>query len=233
MSEDRKADIKVITLLDILIIIACLICIHVCYQVYFKDNKEVITSSIDTFDNAVLEMPEEALETLKAIDISRSTSIIVKEETIIPTPTPTPISTEPPKILTSEEQYDIYIEEISEAYGVNSNLIKSMVWHESRYLENAVNWNGECVGLMQVSTRWNKDRAIKLGVSDFFDPYSNILLGVDCISEFLNTYDDPAFALMMYNMKHDDAKAMYARGEINTYARSVLERADQLENGGA
>lgn len=131
-----------------------------------------------------------------------------------------------PEPLTLEEQIDIWVEEICSNYNVNSSLVKSMIWHESRYRPDAR--NGNCLGLMQISTRWHQGRAERLGVTDFFDPYSNILLGVDYISELLTKYKDPALALMAYNMGPAAAVAKYRSGEISGYAKSVLARADHI-----
>lgn len=131
------------------------------------------------------------------------------------------------KPLTEKEQIDSFIVDIANMYDIEPELIQSIVWHESRYKPDA--YNGNCLGLMQVSTRWHADRAEKLGVTDFYDPYGNILLGVDYISELMDRYDDPALALMMYNMKHSTAMSLYEKGEISFYAKSVLERAELLK----
>lgn len=132
-----------------------------------------------------------------------------------------------PEELSPEEVIDGYIVDICEGYDVEPSLVQSIVWHESRYLPDAT--NGDCVGLMQISTYWHTDRAKRLGVTDFYDPYSNILLGVDYLNELLIQYKDPILVLMLYNMKHDTAKSMYAQGHISEYASSVLARSDKIK----
>lgn len=133
------------------------------------------------------------------------------------------------KVLTQEEQIDLYVEDICEDYGVDPYIVKSIIWHESRYNPNAS--NGNCVGLMQISTYWNAKRANELGVIDFYDPYSNILIGVDIISDMLNNNNDIKLTLMLYNMDHDTAYSWYSQGKISDYALSVLDRAESLRRG--
>ena len=131
------------------------------------------------------------------------------------------------KSLTQEELIDTYIVEICKDYNVEPTLIQSIVWHESRY-DPTVS-NGQCIGLMQVSKKWHGERAKKLGVKDLYDPYGNILVGVDYIHELLTKYEDPALALMMYNMSHATAKRLYNNGIISEYAKAVLIRADKIK----
>lgn len=120
-----------------------------------------------------------------------------------------------------------YVREICKEYdNVDPELIIPIVSIESRYNPDAK--NGSCVGLMQVSTKYNKDRADKLGVSDFFDPYGNIQIGVDYISELIEEYDDVYLALMLYNMKWDSAFKLYNSGSISNYAKSVVKHRDEL-----
>jgi hypothetical protein len=135
-----------------------------------------------------------------------------------------PVITDPKEIIEN------YIEEICKQYkNVDPNLVKSIVYHESRYNPEAE--NGNCVGLMQVSTHWNADRAARLGVTNFKDPYSNILIGVDFLSELFYKYEDPALVLMLYNMKWKDAFRLHANGVVSGYAKSVLAKAGDYREG--
>lgn len=133
----------------------------------------------------------------------------------------------------NEQTINEYVDDICILYdNVEPELVKSIIWHESRYNPKAVNYDGSCVGLMQISTFWHKSRAFELGVQDFFDPEGNILLGIDYLSELFNHYKDPVLVLMLYNMEHDTAFKLYNEGKISNYASSVLERAEMLKNGG-
>lgn len=122
-----------------------------------------------------------------------------------------------------------YIRDIASRYNIQPELVMSIIQHESRYNPRAK--NGNCVGLMQVSMRWHSDRAARLGVTDFYDPYGNILIGVDYIAELFAKYKDPRLVLMLYNMKHNDAIKSYNKGEISGYAKSVLAKAEVYKKG--
>jgi soluble lytic murein transglycosylase-like protein len=133
------------------------------------------------------------------------------------------------KPLTERELINTYIRSISAKYDIEPELIMSIIQSESEYNPKAK--TGNCLGLMQVSSRWHADRAKKLGVKDFYDPYSNILIGVDYISELLAQYKDKRLVLMLYNMNHNTAMNMYKEGNISYYARTVLARAEQYKKG--
>jgi hypothetical protein len=134
-----------------------------------------------------------------------------------------PIQEKPPN---QEDQIDKYITEICTNYSnkVLPELVKSVIDRESSRNPKAT--NGDCLGLMQVSSYWHSKRAAKLGVKDFYDPYGNILLGVDYLNELLYSYKDIRLVLMLYSMNHDDAFAMYKKGQISDYAISVLAKAE-------
>lgn len=145
-------------------------------------------------------------------------------------------TTVPPMITTVIEEvdgsyicseYQQYIYEVSEEYGVSPELIMAIVERESSGKANAV--NGDCKGLMQVSEKWHADRMELLGVTDLYDPYGNILVGTDYLMELAERYEDLGYVLMSYNgdSKADD----YAEGkcELSGYAQDILTRAEELE----
>ena len=127
----------------------------------------------------------------------------------------------------TKDEINDYIIEVATEYQVSPELIMAMVETESNYDVDAE--NGDCKGLMQVSQKWHKDRMDKLGVTDLYDPYSNILVGVDFISELSEDYQDIGLVLMLYNMKRSTAFEMYEKGELSGYAKKILERSAELE----
>ena len=142
------------------------------------------------------------------------------------------IPTNPKPNSKPKNQHDIindYARDIGLKYNIEPELIMSMIYQESRYDPKAK--NGNCLGLMQVSSYWHKNRASKLGVSDFYDPYSNILLGVDYISELYTKYKDIRLVLMMYNMDNNTALRLYKNGQISDYAKTVISRAEKYKKG--
>lgn len=133
------------------------------------------------------------------------------------------------KIVSYDSNAEIlgYIFDICDKYpNVDPYLVESVIYHESRFKPSAT--NGDCKGLMQVSSKWHKDRMTKLGVFDLYDPYSNILVGVDILNDLL-AYNDTELALMCYNMSHKKAKELYANGIVTPYASDVIRRAEEMK----
>ena len=124
------------------------------------------------------------------------------------------------------EEIQGYCIEIGELYGVCPELLMAMVEAESSGNPDAE--NGGCKGLMQVSDRWHKDRMERLGVTDIYDPYGNILVGTDYLMELHKRYGDIAYVLDKYN---GNSKAAYnnENGIVSDYADKILTRSEVLE----
>ena len=122
---------------------------------------------------------------------------------------------------------DSMVNDICKDYDVDSNLVKAIIWHESRGIPQVA--NRRCIGLMQIDRYWNQDRMAKLNVWDLYDPYSNVLVGVDLLSELIGDYDSETLAVMLYGGDHDEAFQMWRRGYVPGYAREILEIAEELE----
>lgn len=118
---------------------------------------------------------------------------------------------------TAIEDIIAYTDEIGERYNICPELIQAVIERESHYNPDAT--NGDCVGLMQVSEKWHTDRMERLGVTDLYDPYSNILVGTDYLAELWRETsskgygDDLYYVLMRYNMTADSANRLY-RDEV-------------------
>jgi soluble lytic murein transglycosylase-like protein len=64
----------------------------------------------------------------------------------------------------------------------------------------------------------------RLGCDDLLNPYQNVMVGVDYLSEQINRYGgNIAKGLTAYNKGH------YA-GKITYYAKSILAKAEKLNN---
>lgn len=134
--------------------------------------------------------------------------------------------------LHGEQLIDAYIEHICSGYTIDPELVKSVVWQESRYNPNATSNHGVDVGLMQVSKRWHSKRALKLGVQDMQDAYGNLVVGIDYLDELIQLNKDVSLALMVYNMGPSKASELWANGQTSGYAKSVMARARKLNSGG-
>ena len=119
-----------------------------------------------------------------------------------------------------------YIEIICQDKHICPELVESIIEAESSWNPKAQ--NGDCIGLMQVSESWHKDRMARLGVTDLTDPYDNILVGVDYLSELFERYEDVGAVLMKWN--GDSKLSEYLEtGELSEYAEKVLSRSAELE----
>ena len=69
----------------------------------------------------------------------------------------------------------------------------------------------------------------KLGVANICDPYGNILVATDYISELAEKYEDVGMVLMVYN--GDSMAKDYLNGTANLskYAEKILARSEVLE----
>lgn len=112
-----------------------------------------------------------------------------------------------------------YVFDICEEYPeVDPYIVLGIIYYESRFTPNVS--SGEYAGLMQVSTYWHRDRAARLGVTDFLDPYGNILIGVDLISELLEKYDGDIYKTLKF----------YSGGSTS-YPGKVVSRANLYREG--
>ena len=125
------------------------------------------------------------------------------------------------------ETLEAYAKEIGEMYNINPYILYAMCETESSRVIHAE--NGSCKGLMQVSEKWHSGRMEKLGVEDIFDPYGNILVAADFLAELYEINSDTYYVLMRYNMTIKSANKLYEEGKISYYARSIVERAEELE----
>lgn len=132
------------------------------------------------------------------------------------------------KVEAAERQADLesYIESICEPVNICPEFVEAIIERESRWNPRAV--NGDCIGLMQISERWHKERMKALGVKDLKDPFDNIMVGVDYLRELFERYEDPGMVLMVYN-GDSRAKSLQATGELSEYAEWILERSAELE----
>ena len=127
------------------------------------------------------------------------------------------------------DEYIPYVREISDQYGICPELILSIIEAESSGQSDAVSSVG-CIGLMQIQPKFAQERMDKLGVADLYDPYSNILVGVDILAELADKYDDLPTVLMCYNKgEYSGAVERAEAGEYSGYATKIMQRTEELE----
>lgn len=137
------------------------------------------------------------------------------------------------KSTSAQSEIEAYTTEIGGMYNICPELIQAIIERESGYDPYAK--NGNCIGLMQVSSKWHTDRMKELGVTDLYDPYSNILVGTDYLAELFDEAiksgrgDDLYYVLMRYNLKTSTANSRWEEADYTDYAIEVSERAAELE----
>lgn len=129
-----------------------------------------------------------------------------------------------------EEELQDYIFDICEEYGVDPELIVSMIFHESNF-DSAVigeNDSGYSYGLMQIMPRWNYERMERLGCLDLLNPYQNVRVGVDLLAEYIQKGYGIEWALMAYNGGPSYANRKAAEGVVSSYATRIMDDAKTL-----
>ena len=124
-----------------------------------------------------------------------------------------------------------HIFRLCEEYGIDPAIILAMCRRESNYRADAVGDSGNSKGMMQVQERYHRPRMELLDVTDLFNPYQNVAVGIDYLGELLESYDgDMSMALVAYNAGPSGAYAYwFSEGEYaNDYSRAVLETAAEL-----
>lgn len=124
------------------------------------------------------------------------------------------------------EDLKTYSEEIGEKYNIDPYILQALTENESRLYIKAE--NGDCKGITQINIKYHAKRMEALGVTDIYDPYSNLLVCADYLSDLKAENDDIYYILMRYNMKTSTANDMYEKGEISNYADSIVKRASEL-----
>lgn len=94
-------------------------------------------------------------------------------------------------------------------YGVDSSVIFSVMYHESHFNAGATSGKG-AQGLMQIIPKYSADRMAKLGVTNLYDPASNILVGIDLLAEYYYTYGSWNQALTAYRTGSPSGDSSYA-----------------------
>ena len=128
-----------------------------------------------------------------------------------------------------QEAYIPYVLEIGQQYQVSPELILAIIETESGGNPDAVSSSG-CIGLMQIKPSFAIERMERLGVWNLYDPYENILIGVDTLEELFRKYKDLPAVLMAYNEgEYSGAIEKADSGRYSWYATKIMQRAEELE----
>lgn len=122
--------------------------------------------------------------------------------------------------LYGKELYIFYIAQIVEQYypDVDPYIALAVLEAESDYNPKTYSSAG-AVGLMQVIPKYHAWRVEKYGLNDLWDPYTNIICGMDFLNESYLKYGDWFTTLLRYN-------------NSTIYVKYVLNKADILRKDG-
>lgn len=130
------------------------------------------------------------------------------------------------------EVAQVYLWSICREAGVDYYMVLALIERESGYKYDATGDRGNSKGLMQVYESYHLERMEALGVTDLYNPYSNMTVAVNILKEIQDKYLDSSGAhcvLMVYNMGEYGASKLWAEGVYSTdYTRQILQRAQEL-----
>ena len=97
-------------------------------------------------------------------------------------------------------KYSQYVERYSEEFGIDKNLVYSVIKVESKFKKDAISKKG-AKGLMQISdiTREWAKKEMKLGDIDIFDPETNIKIGCWYLNRLYKEFGQLDLVIAAYN----------------------------------
>lgn len=118
-------------------------------------------------------------------------------------------------------------EELGAQYNICPELIQAICFKESSFRPDIE--CDSCVGIMQVSPKWHKDRMKRLGVTDLKDIRQNMTVATDYLSELKESYEDIGLVLMIYNGDTSSEDVLCGIGEVSAYAEEIISISEELE----
>lgn len=140
---------------------------------------------------------------------------------IIPAVTPAPKGTWTRYDVPFEAEFQRYVVNTAQSYGIDPALVLAVIHYETggTYDPFALGDDGNSFGLMQVWASEHTERMERLGVTDLYDPYQNVLVGCDILAEVIGWDNGLEWALSFYHG---------AGGNQCSYSRLVLDKADEF-----
>lgn len=129
------------------------------------------------------------------------------------------------------EIMQIYTYCLCKQQNVRYSLILAVIERESGYRYDCTGDDGESVGYMQIMEKWHGERMRELGCTDLMNPYQNVRVGVDYLSELIERYGTIQDALAAYNYGEKGAKEnLWSNGVyLYEYNETIMRRMKEIE----
>lgn len=127
-----------------------------------------------------------------------------------------------------DDKLQDYIFKLCDENKIDPSIVIGMIERESNYDASAVGDSGESFGLMQIQPRWHRERMEKLNCNDLLDPYQNVAVGIDYLTDLYSTGKQTEWVLMAYNGGASYASDSINEGIISEYAKTVLTNSKNL-----
>ena len=124
----------------------------------------------------------------------------------------------------------VYFELVGAEYNICPELLEAMAYNESRFIPTVR--NGRHYGLMQVNVKVHKERIEKFDFTeeDMFDPYKNLIVAADYLSELYELYgDENPIVLSIYSGNWKAVSRYKEYGFMSEYVETVLTRSAEYE----
>ena len=169
------------------------------------------TTAVPTETNAV--PAETTAVPAPTTGVPTETTATPAETTAVPTEVPTaPAGTASVTNVPLSGELTYYTLQLCSQYGIDYSVVFSVIQQESHFNPNAVSASGSgASGLMQIIPRFSAGRMAKLGVTNLFDPASNILVGVDMLAEYYYATGSWTAALTLYRYGTASGSSDYAQ----------------------
>lgn len=129
------------------------------------------------------------------------------------------------------EKMQVYTYCVCKQYGVRYDLVVALIEKESGYKFDKVGDDGHSIGYMQIYEECHRDRMERLNVTDLTNPYQNVLVGTDYLSELIERYGTIQDALAAYNYGEQGAKQHLWKNGIYVYEynQTIMSRMKEIE----
>lgn len=116
-----------------------------------------------------------------------------------------------------------YIHTLCEEYNLAYSFIIALVATESNFNSDIISATDD-YGLMQINACNHRDGF------DYLDPYDNVTMGIEMLSDLAEKYSDVESVLMAYNLGEAGAKELWKQGIYSTdYTKKVLDKKLEYE----